>query len=62
MITSFEVGSVFRVIDQASPTLRLILKQVRELNVALDKARASLTSLGKFNWPAGDSSCLRPRH
>jgi hypothetical protein len=25
MITSFEVGSIFKVIDEASPTLRLIL-------------------------------------
>jgi hypothetical protein len=33
MITSFEVGSVFRILDEASPTLRVILKQVRELNV-----------------------------
>src|SRR5258705_9347184 len=53
MITSFEVGSIFKIIDQASPALRLILKQVRELNVALDRARASLTGLGKFAMPAG---------
>jgi hypothetical protein len=32
VITSFTVGSVFKIIDEASPTLRLILKQVRELN------------------------------
>ena len=38
MITAFEVGSVFRIIDEASPALRLILRQVRELNLALDKA------------------------
>jgi hypothetical protein len=39
MITSYTVGSVFKIIDEASPALRLILRQVRELNVALDKAR-----------------------
>src|SRR5260370_42141679 len=47
MIPSFEVGSIFRIIDEASPALRLILAEVRKLNLALDKARASLTSLGK---------------
>jgi hypothetical protein len=47
MITSYTVGSVFKIIDEASPALRLILRQVRELNVALDKARASLTELAK---------------
>jgi hypothetical protein len=47
MITSFEVGSIFRIIDEASPTLRLILRQVRELNAALDKARENLATIGK---------------
>jgi hypothetical protein len=28
MITAFEVGSIFRIIDEASPALRVILKQV----------------------------------
>lgn len=31
MITSYTVGSVFKIIDEASPALRLILRQVREL-------------------------------
>jgi hypothetical protein len=31
MISSFTVGSVFKIIDEASPTLRVILKQVREI-------------------------------
>jgi hypothetical protein len=53
MITAFEVGSIFRIIDEASPALRVILKQVRDLNVALDKARASLSSMGKFAMPTG---------
>jgi hypothetical protein len=47
VITSFEVGSVFKIIDQASPALRAILKQVRDLNVALDKARESLATIGR---------------
>jgi hypothetical protein len=51
MITSFEVGSVFRILDEASPALRLILAEVRRLNTALDQARASLAAFGKS--PAG---------
>ena len=53
MISSFEVGAVFKIIDQASPALRLILKQVREINLAVDKARESLALLGKSVMPAG---------
>jgi hypothetical protein len=53
MISSFTVGSIFRIVDEASPTLRLILKQVRELNLALDKARTNLATVGKFAAPTG---------
>jgi hypothetical protein len=53
MITSFEVGARFQILDQASPALRLILKQVRELTVALDKARENLATLGKSVMPVG---------
>jgi hypothetical protein len=53
METGFVVGSRFVLVDEFSPALRLILKQVRELNVALDKARASLSTLGKFAMPTG---------
>lgn len=53
MITSFEVGSIFRIVDEASPALRVILREVRALNAQLDQARASLTSLGKFAMPTG---------
>jgi hypothetical protein len=51
MISSFTVGSVFKLVDEFSPALRAILKQIRELNVQLDQARTSLASLGKV--PAG---------
>ncbi|WMT77452.1 hypothetical protein [Bradyrhizobium sp. Ash2021] len=47
MIVSYEVGSIFRVIDEASPALRKILAEVRRLNTALDQARASLAAFGK---------------
>jgi hypothetical protein len=53
MISNFLVGATFRIVNEASPTLRKILAEVRELNVALDQARASLTGLGKFAMPAG---------
>lgn len=53
MITAFEVGSIFRIVDQASPALRAILAEVRALNAQLDKARASLAGLGKLAMPAG---------
>ena len=53
MISNFLVGATFKIVNEASPTLRKILAEVRELNVALDRARASLTSLGKFAMPAG---------
>lgn len=36
MITSFEVGAVFKIINQASPALTKILAQIRELNLAID--------------------------
>ncbi len=47
MITSFEVGALFKIIDEASPTLRKILAQVRELNKAIEGARANMTAVGK---------------
>jgi hypothetical protein len=53
MITSFEVGAVFKIINEASPTLSRILKQIRELNAAIDKARENLALLGKSVMPPG---------
>ena len=47
MISSFEVGATFRIINAASPELTRILKQVRELNASIEKARASLAEIGK---------------
>src|SRR6185437_15788831 len=45
MITSFEVGAVFKILDEASPTLAKIMRQVRVLNAAIDKAKASLVQM-----------------
>ena len=47
MITSFEVGAVFKIINEASPQLTRMLRQVRELTAAVDKARASLAEITK---------------
>jgi hypothetical protein len=48
MITSYEVGAVFKIINQASPALVKILQQVRELSAAIDKAKESLATIGKM--------------
>lgn len=47
MITSFEVGAVFKIVNEASPALTKMLRQVRELTAAVDKARASFAELSK---------------
>lgn len=48
MITSFEVGAVFRVINEATRPLQAILRQVRELTAAIDKAKANIATLAKM--------------
>jgi hypothetical protein len=47
MITTFEVGAVFKIINEASPALAEILKQVRALNKAITAARENLATIGK---------------
>ena len=42
MITSYEVGAVFKIVNEASPALTQILKQIRELNGVIEKARENL--------------------
>jgi hypothetical protein len=53
MITSFEVGAIFKIVNEASPALTKILRQVRELSAAIDKARENLATVGKFAMPTG---------
>ena len=67
MIRDFEVGAVFRIINEASPALAQILRQIRELNAAVDKARANLSTMSKFAAPVGLTAATRrpatsPRH
>lgn len=47
MITAFEVGAVFRIINKASPTLTAMLRQVRALNDQIEKAKLALADLAK---------------
>jgi hypothetical protein len=56
--TAFEVASVFRIIDQASPALVKILRQVRELRVELDRAKLSLAEIGKMGGVSGLSGAI----
>src|SRR5882757_9325443 len=52
MITSFEVGAVFKIINEASPALKTMLKQVRDLTAAVEKAKVGLASLNKELLPS----------
>lgn len=65
MITSFEVGAVFKIINQASPALTQILRQIREINIAVDKARKNLALITKpigMGAAIGETKSRRPRH
>ncbi len=50
MITSFEVGAIFRLVDQASPALRKMLATIRELRKAIDGVKLELGGIA--NAPA----------
>ncbi|MBV9984502.1 hypothetical protein [Bradyrhizobium sp.] len=47
MITSFEVGSVFKIVDQSSPALRAILKQANALDAVTASIQKNLTSIAR---------------
>jgi hypothetical protein len=46
MFTSYAVGAVFKILDEASPGLKKILESVRELNKAITLTRDNLKGLG----------------
>jgi hypothetical protein len=46
MITDFAVGAIFRVVDEATPIVERISRQVAELDTIINKARENLTALG----------------
>ena len=47
MITSYEVGSVFRIIDEASPALERIAKLAADVDKQVEAAKKNLQSLGR---------------
>ena len=47
MITSFEVGAVFKIINEASPALLKMLDQVRELNKMISRTRENLALIAQ---------------
>lgn len=47
MITSFEVGAVFKIIDDASPAIRKLRSQINSLNKAIDLTRKNIGELAK---------------
>jgi hypothetical protein len=47
MNISFEVGSIFKIVNQATPQLRAILKAVTELDTAVEASRKNLTGLAR---------------
>jgi hypothetical protein len=47
MITSFEVGSIFKIIDRGSPALKTLLKGVTDLDAAVTATRKNLTGLAR---------------
>jgi hypothetical protein len=58
VIVSYEVGAIFKIIDEASPALRKMLGQIRELRLALDKVKASMAEVGAFKPPAGIGTAI----
>jgi hypothetical protein len=64
MITTFEVGAVFKLVNEASPALAAILKEVRALNTSITKAKDGLASLGlsmssiKLGTAVGETGAL----
>lgn len=47
MITAYEVGAVFRIQDDATPTLQRIAREFKELQGLVDKTNESLAAFGK---------------
>jgi len=45
MTTAFEVETIFRIVNRASPTITAILRQIRQLNEAIDLAKKNLGEL-----------------
>jgi hypothetical protein len=61
MITSFEVGAVFKIIDEASPALKKMLEQIRALNKAIASTRTELSAVMKSFGATLDPAIMQTR-
>jgi hypothetical protein len=55
-VTSFEVGSVFTIIDKATPVLERLSRQVGAFNKLIDTSKKSLLELGNTKFPGLETS------
>lgn len=55
MTTMFEVGSIFTIVDKASPVLKALAKQMAALNDLATKLQTSLSSIATVNVELGDT-------
>jgi len=58
MISSLEVGSVFRLVDDASPTLQNITRELKLLNEQSARAKELLGSISQTAFKAAPSGAL----
>ena len=58
MISSLEVGSVFRLVDDASPTLQNITRELKLLNEQSERAKELLGSISQTAFKAAPSGAL----
>jgi len=56
MITSLTVGAVFKIIDEASPVLERLSRQVSEFNKLVATAKKGLGELGNVKFPGLETS------
>jgi hypothetical protein len=47
MITSFEVGSIFKIVDQGSPAIKKLAKTVGDFDASISVARKNVTALAR---------------
>src|SRR5574337_234933 len=50
MITSYEVGAVFKIVDQASSTLKLISTQFKELDALILRTKENMTAVSSTRF------------
>jgi GH24 family phage-related lysozyme (muramidase) len=55
-VTTFEVGSVFTIVDRATPTLEKLSRQVTVFSDAIKKAQKNLAELGEMKFTGLENS------